>query len=88
MDWFDFSEGFEDRAAAFALPRLESVKVIGVHTDFLWPPHQQKEIAELFAQAGVDARLEMLDSIRGHDSFLVDYERFCPAVAEYFERIV
>lgn len=87
MDWFDFSEGFEDRAAAFAPPRLESVKVIGVHTDFLWPPHQQKEIAELFAQAGVDARLEMLDSIQGHDSFLVDYERFCPAVAEYFNRI-
>ena len=87
MDWFDFSEGFEDRAAAFALPRLESVKVIGVHTDFLWPPHQQKEIAELFARAGVAARLEMLDSIQGHDSFLVDYERFCPAVAEYFDRI-
>jgi homoserine O-acetyltransferase len=87
MDWYDFSEGFEDPAAAYALPRLESVKVIGVHTDFLWPPHQQKEIAERFAEAGVDSRLEMLDSVQGHDSFLVDYERFCPAVAEYFDRI-
>jgi homoserine O-acetyltransferase len=85
MDWYDFSEGFEDPAAAYALPQLQSVKVIGVHTDFLWPPHQQQEIAELFAAAGVDSRLEMLDSIQGHDSFLVDYERFCPAVAEYFE---
>jgi homoserine O-acetyltransferase len=87
MDWYDFSEGFEDPVAAYAVPRLESVQVIGVHTDFLWPPHQQKEIAEMFAAAGVDSRLEMLDSVQGHDSFLVDYERFCPAVAEYFNRI-
>jgi homoserine O-acetyltransferase len=87
MDWFDFSDDCEDPAAAFARPRLESIKVIGVHTDFLWPPHQQKEIADRFAAAGVDSRLQMLDSDQGHDSFLVDYERFCPAVAEYFERI-
>ena len=30
----------------------------------------------------------MLDSIQGHDSFLVDYERFSPAVADYLDNII
>ena len=88
MDWYDFSEGFETAADAFAAAQLESVQVIGVPTDFLWPPHQQEEIAGMFGQAGADARLDMLPSIQGHDSFLVDYKRFCPVVAAYFDRIV
>jgi hypothetical protein len=29
----------------------------------------------------------MLPSIQGHDSFMVDYERFCPAVKEYMKNI-
>ena len=43
--------------------------------------------ADCFAAAGVDSELQMLDSIQGHDSFMVDYERFSPAVAEYMNRI-
>jgi homoserine O-acetyltransferase len=87
MDWYDFSEGFENVGDAFAAAQLESVQVIGVHTDFLWPPHQQEEIAGMFRLAGADVRLEMLPSTQGHDSFLVDYKRFCPVIAAYFKRI-
>jgi homoserine acetyltransferase len=29
----------------------------------------------------------MLDSIQGHDSFLVDYDRFIPAIADYMNQI-
>lgn len=87
IDWFDISEGFPDMVAACSDIRLQSIKVIGVDTDFLWPPHQQREIHETFSALGVDSELQMLPSIQGHDSFLVDYDRFCPAVAEYFNRI-
>ena len=87
IDWFDLSDGYADMQDAFSNLRIESARVIGVHTDTLWPPHQQKEIADCFAGAGVDSDLVMLDSIQGHDSFLVDYDRFCPAVAEYMNRI-
>ena len=41
LDLYDISEGFSDMEEAFADLRLESVKVIGVPTDALWPPHQQ-----------------------------------------------
>jgi homoserine O-acetyltransferase len=88
IDWFDLSDGYADMRDAFADLKIESAKVIGVHTDFLWPPHQQREIVDCFAAAGVDSELQMLDSIQGHDSFMVDYERFAPAVSEYMNRIV
>jgi len=87
IDFFDISSGYEDTASAFADIRLETAKVIGVVTDFLWPIHQQKEIVEMFSLNGVDSSFELLSSIQGHDSFLVDYERFCPVVEEYFKTI-
>lgn len=87
IDWFDLSDGYADMNDAFADLKIESSRVIGVHTDFLWPPHQQKEIADGFANAGVESELLMLDSIQGHDAFMVDYDRFCPAIAEYMNRI-
>ncbi|MEE4219041.1 MAG: homoserine O-acetyltransferase [Xanthomonadales bacterium] len=88
IDWFDLSDGYADMEDAFSDLKIESAKVIGVHTDFLWPPHQQKEIADCFAKAGVASELQMLDSIQGHDSFMVDYDRFCPAIAEYMNNLV
>lgn len=87
MDWFDAGEGHDDLAAALAPIDLESALVIGVPTDILWPLHQQRELADAFSANGVDTRFLRLDSIQGHDSFLVDYERFCPAVEAYFKSI-
>jgi len=87
MDWYDISEGFTDMKSAFADIELESSKVIGVETDFLWPSHQQKEICQQFSRKGVDCHLEMLPSIQGHDSFMVDYERFCPAVEVFLRNL-
>jgi len=87
IDWYDISEGYESMEAAFASIQLESAQVIGVDTDFLWPPHQQKEICKMFSGKGVDCNLVMLPSIQGHDSFLVDYKRFCPVVENYLQKI-
>jgi len=87
IDFFDISSAYENASSAFAGIQLESAKVIGVETDFLWPVHQQKEINEMFSANGVDSSFELLSSIQGHDSFLVDYDRFCPAVEKYFKTI-
>jgi homoserine acetyltransferase len=82
-----FEVSYKDTASAFADIQLESASVIGVETDFLWPVHQQKEIVEMFSSNGVDSSFELLPSIQGLDSFLVDYDRFCPVVEEYFKTI-
>jgi len=87
IDFFDISSGYEDMASAFAGIQLESARVIGVETDFLWPIHQQKEINEMFLANDIDSSFTLLPSIQGHDSFLVDYDGFCPVVADYFANI-
>lgn len=87
MDVYDASEGFDSLPAALAPIGLESAKIIGVKTDILWPIHQQQELADAFAANGVQTELQALDSIQGHDSFLVDYGRFLPAVGKYFKSI-
>ena len=83
IDWYDISEGYPDMKTAFEGMKLQSSKIIGVETDFLWPPHQQKEIADCFARAGVKSELQMLDSIQGHDAFLVDMDAFRPVICDF-----
>ena len=53
-----------------------------------WTPEQQRALAAGFEGAGIETEYVELDCIRGHDSFLVDYDRFCPAVRHYFNRIL
>jgi homoserine O-acetyltransferase len=85
MDWYDLSDGYPDMKSAFEGINIQSSKIIGVGTDFLWPPHQQREICQGFSAFGVDCDPQLLPSIQGHDSFLVDYEHFCPAIEAYFK---
>jgi homoserine O-acetyltransferase len=87
MDLYDFCDGYPVMAAAFEPIRLESAKIIGVETDILWPPRQQRDICRGLTAHGVDCDPQLLPSVQGHDAFLVDAERFCPAVADYFARI-
>jgi homoserine O-acetyltransferase len=87
MDLYDFTDGYPDLVAAFEPVQLQSAKIIGVETDILWPHYQQREICRGLTAHGVECDPQLLPSVQGHDAFLVDYERFCPAVAEYFNRI-
>ena len=56
----------------------------GVETDFLFPLAQQRELAEGLKATVPDLDFRVLPSIQGHDSFLVDMDRFRPAVASFF----
>ena len=58
-------------------------RIIGVTTDILFPVQQQEQLAEGLASHGRFAECLALPSPQGHDAFLVDYERFIPAVAEF-----
>jgi homoserine acetyltransferase len=61
--------------------------VIGVETDILFPAYQQKEIADALRSNGIDTSFTNLESLMGHDAFLVDDALFNPHVAAYFDRI-
>ena len=87
MDWFSAADGYPDLATALSGIELRSANVIGVETDILFPPHQQKAIADALIANGIKTNFINLASLLGHDAFLVDYERFMPIVAGYFNRI-
>jgi homoserine O-acetyltransferase len=87
MDLFDAAEHGASVEAALARVRARKTLVVGVETDFLFPIDQQEEIATLLARAGRDVRFERLPSIQGHDSFLVDYDRFAPTVGSFLREV-
>lgn len=88
MDWFDVAEyGDGDVLAALAKIRVELALAIGVRTDILFPLQQQEQIADGLRAGGADAQFLPLDSPQGHDAFLVDFDRFGPAIAGFLARL-
>lgn len=93
MDWFDMAEyatgdsGRGDALAGLARIRVEKALAIGVHTDILFPLQQQEQIADGLRAGGADAQFLPLDSPQGHDAFLVDFDKFGPAVAGFLNRL-
>lgn len=84
-DLFDLAEYGGSLKAGISRLKIERALVIGVKTDILFPLHQQHELAERLAAVCQDTRLVELDSLRGHDSFLVDMDAFRPVICDFFE---
>ncbi len=84
-DLFDVAEHGGSVQAGLARIRAEQALIIGVTTDFLFPVHQQRELAEGLRQNVAQVEYVELQSIQGHDSFLVDMDSFRPVIQRYFE---
>jgi homoserine O-acetyltransferase len=87
MDWFNVADDYPDLPTALAAFQLKSACVIGVETDILFPAYQQNEIADALRENGIDTSFSNLESLMGHDAFLVDYEHFNPHITAYFDRV-
>ena len=88
MDLFDVAEHGGSVNAGLAKIQAKSTLVIGVETDILFPVQQQQEIAEGIQRSGRPVEYVQLDSINGHDSFLVDEEHFAPVMRKYFQSTI
>ncbi len=84
-DLFDLAEYGGSLAAGFKRLKLDQALVVGVRTDILFPPEQQRELADGISSVCSNTRLAELDSVRGHDSFLVDMDAFRPVICDFFE---
>jgi homoserine O-acetyltransferase len=84
MDLFDAADHGGSIGEGLKRVELDRALVIGVETDFLFPIHQQAELAENLKATVADVEFKALASIQGHDSFLVDMDRFRPTVARFF----
>ncbi len=82
MDTHDVARGRGDYEAALAAIRQPAL-VVGIDTDVLYPLAEQKELA-----AGMPrARLAVLESLHGHDGFLIDCDALNDLVAEWRREI-
>ena len=84
MDWFDLADvAGGDVVQGLARIHVQKALAIGATTDILFPLQQQEQIADGLRAGGAQAHFQPLDSPQGHDAFLVDIERFGPAVADF-----
>ncbi|HLU06643.1 MAG TPA: homoserine O-acetyltransferase [Woeseiaceae bacterium] len=84
-DLFDLAEHGGSLKSGFGKLNLKRALVIGVTSDILFPLHQQQELASGMSRVVDDVKFVPLDSIKGHDSFLVDMDAFRPVICDYFE---
>jgi homoserine O-acetyltransferase/O-succinyltransferase len=83
MDLFDLADHGGSVKDALAKFKIERALIVGVESDLLFPIVQQQELAEGLASGGHTTEFARLPSIQGHDSFLVDMDRFRPAIGDF-----
>ena len=85
MDWFDIAEHGETLQGGMSKLDVRKALVVGVTTDILFPARQQKEIADLMRETGTAVDYVEIDSVNGHDAFLIDDAHFTPAVKQFLD---
>jgi homoserine O-acetyltransferase/O-succinyltransferase len=79
MDTFDLARGYESEAAA--LRRITArMLLVGISSDWLFPPTDVLALTERMQGQGVEASYRELNSSHGHDGFLADAELLVPIV--------
>jgi len=82
MDNFHPARGYESERAA--LERVKArVLLVGISSDWLFPPEEIKALAEKMREAGADAQYAELQSTHGHDGFLAEPDAFAPIVRHW-----
>ncbi|MCA9414077.1 MAG: homoserine O-acetyltransferase [Candidatus Omnitrophica bacterium] len=85
LDYFDLGERFENMTDAFRNAKCPFL-VIAFSSDWLYPPYQNKSIAEFVRRAGGDATFCEISSDYGHDAFLLEYEQQASLITAFLER--
>jgi len=87
MDWFDLAEHGGSVEQAMSRISIKKALVIGVTTDILFPLRQQQELADQMKANNIDVDFVSIDSVNGHDAFLIDDAHFSPVVKSFINQI-
>jgi homoserine O-acetyltransferase len=88
MDWFDIAEHGDSISDGMSKIKVNKALVVGVTTDILFPSRQQQEIADVMRATGTDVDYVEIDSVNGHDAFLIDDAHFSPVVKKFLAESV
>ena len=86
MDLHDIARGrggLEAATARITSPTL----VVGVSSDILYPPYQQRQIRDLLHANGTPCEYVEIDSPHGHDGFLIEPDKVGPPLDEFLTAI-
>ena len=84
MDLFDVAEHGGTVNAGLAKIHTKRNLIVGVQSDILFPIDQQEEIAAGLSKAKRNVKFIKLNSIQGHDSFLIDTKNFSKVIYDFF----
>ncbi len=79
MDTFDLARGYASEREA--LKRIQAqVSLIGISSDWLFPPEDVRALAERIRAAGVQCDYTEFESAHGHDGFLAEVDAIAAVV--------
>ena len=81
LDLHDLGRGRGGMAEALARITVPAL-VIGISSDTLYPPYQQRQIHEALVDQGGASTYVEVQSPHGHDGFLIEADQVGTAVAE------
>ncbi len=86
MDLHDMGFGFSSYKDG--LQRIHSkVLMLGVNSDILFPCYQQKEIVNILKEINPNVAYREINSLYGHDAFLVEEKQVADIIADYLNKI-
>lgn len=60
---------------------------MGIKSDSLYPPYQQREIHEALVAQGTISQFVEIDSPHGHDAFLIDLDQVGDALTKFLDQV-
>lgn len=86
MDLHDIARGrgsVERAMERINVPNL----TIGINSDILYPPYQQEHLSRLLSRDGMFSEYVEIDSIHGHDAFLIHFDEIGEPIARFLDRL-
>ncbi len=82
MDLHDVARNRGSLDAAMRRITVPSL-AIGISSDILYPPYQQRQVHDLLSRYGTPSRYHEVDSPHGHDAFLINIDQIATPIAEF-----
>lgn len=86
MDLHDLARGrgsVERAMARINVPNL----TIGINSDILYPPYQQEHLSRLLQRDGLVCEYVEVDSIHGHDAFLIHFDEIGDPIRRFLDKL-
>ncbi len=86
LDLYDVAWNFANREEALSHIECPSLW-FAFSSDWLYPPNQSEEMVALLKKLDKSVEYHLIDSDYGHDSFLIEPEKFTPLISAFLDKL-